>query len=231
MMSPVTSSPKDRRNRPRHGLENVQGNLLFSNTCKVLNLSGTGVAVETEVVLRPGRSYAVKIDYEERQIALDGIVAWCRLRGTRKNEEGESVPYYAAGIELQSDLTDKAEEILPMLLERGSLHLERRLAAHVTPEGTDATAPAKVVEVSRSGLRMESPCFPEKGSLLDVRVELGEEALPLTVRVTRTRSLQEREGQVWAEITAEHAALDDAGRKRLDRLIREEGGLGRGSGG
>jgi hypothetical protein len=231
MMLPVTSPPKDRRNRPRHGLENVHGNVLFSNTCKVLDLSGTGVAVETEVVLKPGRSYAVKIDYDDRRIALDGTVAWCRLRGTRKNDEGESVPYYAAGIELQSDLTDKAEEILPMLLERGSLHLERRLAAHVTPEGTDATAPATVVEVSRSGLRMESPCFPEKGSLLEVRVELEDETLPLAARVVRTRSLQEREGQAWAEITAEHSELDEAGKKRLDRLIREESGLDRRGGG
>lgn len=227
----MTPPPKDRRSRPRHGLENVHGNLLFSNTCKILNLSGTGVAVETEVVLKPGRSYAVKIDYDERRIALDGTVAWCRLRGTRKNDEGESVPYYAAGIELQSDLTDKAEEILPMLLERGSLHLERRLSAHVTPEGTDATAPATVVEVSRSGLRMESPCFPEKGSLLQVRVELEDETLPLTARVVRTRSLHEREGQAWAEIAAEHSELDDAGRERLDRLIREEGGLDRRTGG
>lgn len=231
MMAPVTPPPKERRHRPRHGLENVHGNVLFSNTCKVLNLSGTGVAVETEVALRPGRSYAVKIDYDERQIALDGTVAWCRLRGTRKNEAGESVPYYAAGIELQSDLTDKAEDVLPMLLERGSLYLERRLAAHVTPEGTDATAPATVFEVSRSGVRMESPCFPEKGSLLHMRVELDDETLPLTARVVRTRSLQEREGQAWAEITAEHSELDDAGRERLDRLIRDEGGVDRRAGG
>lgn len=226
MMTTVTR-PKERRLRPRHGLAGVHGNLLFSRTCRVLDLSGTGVAIETEVALAPGRSYAVKIEHEARRIALDGTVAWCRLRGTRKNDEGESVPYYAAGIELRSDLTDKAEEILPLLLERGSLRLERRLAAHVTPKGTDATAPATVHEVSRAGLRMESPCFPETDSLLDVRIELDDEVLPMTARVTRTRSLQERGGQAWAEITAEYAELDEDGRRRLDRLIRDEGGVGR----
>lgn len=226
MMTTVTA-PKERRLRPRHGLDDVHGNLLFSRTCRVLNLSGKGVAIETAVALAPGRSYAVHVDPDGRKISLSGTVAWCRLRGTTRNEKDEIVPTYLAGIELQGDLTDRAEDVLPLLLERGSLHLERRLPAHLTPAGTDATAPAIVVEVSRTGLRLESPCFPEPGSLLALRVELDDVVLPVSARVTRVRSLQERAGQAWAEIRADYADMSEDDRRRLDRLIREESGLGR----
>ncbi len=220
------SAPKERRVRPRHGLDGVQGNLPFSRTCRVLNLSAKGVAIETATALAPGRSYAVHVEHEGQRISLSGTVAWCRLRGTSRNEKDEIVPTYLAGIELQSDLTDRAEEVLPLLLARSSQHLERRLPAHLTPAGTDATAPATIVEVSRTGLRMESPCIPEEGSLLAVRVELDDLVLPVTARVTNVRPLQEREGEAWAEIRADYAAMSAADRRRLDRLIREESGLG-----
>lgn len=223
----TVAPPTERRLRPRHGLDGVHGNLLLSRTCRVLNLSGEGVAIETAVALAPGRTHAVHIEHEGRKISLAGTVAWCRLRGTSRNEKGEMVPTYLAGVELQGDRTERAEDVLPLLLEHGSLHLERRLPAHVTPAGTDATAAATVVEVSRTGLRMETPCFPEEGALLALRVELDDVVLPVTARVTGIRSLRERGGEAWAEIRADFAEMRPDDRRRLDRLIREESGLGR----
>lgn len=226
-MMTTAAPPRERRLRPRHGLDGVHGNLLLSRTCRVLNLSDEGLAIETAVALAPGRTYAVHIEHRGRRISLSGTVAWCRLRGTSRNEKGETVPTYLAGVELQGDLTERAEDVLPLLLEHGSLHLERRLPAHVTPAGTDATAPATVVEVSRTGLRMETPCFPEEGALLALRVELDDAVLPVTARVTGIRSLREREGQAWAEIRADYSEMSTDHRRRLDRLLREQSGLGR----
>ena len=226
IMMTTVSPPKERRLRPRHGLADVHGNLLFSRTCRVLNLSGRGVAIETATPLAPGRSYAVKIEHDEKKISLNGTVAWCRLQGTHRNDEGEMVPVYVAGIELRNDLGENAEDVLPLLLEQGRLHLARRLPAHLTVRDTDATAPAIVYEVSRRGLSVESPCFPETGTRIDLRVEHDDTVLPVTARVTHIRSLEEREGQPWAAIVAEYDEMAEKDRQRLDRLIREESGLG-----
>lgn len=96
----------ERRERPRHRLQEVRGNLQFSRTCQVLNLSGAGMAIETCAALAPGRRYAFTIQHEGRPIALAGTVAWCRLQGTRRTDAGESSPSYLAGIEL-SDAADR----------------------------------------------------------------------------------------------------------------------------
>lgn len=217
----------ERRLRRRHALEDVHGSLLFSYECRILNLSATGMAVETAAPLAPGRSYTLKIDHEGRQIPIAGTVAWCRLQGTRRNAEAEATPVYAAGIELGEEVSGKALEVLPLLEQQGVIQLERRLSGHLVPRGAaDGAAPASVVvrRLGRSGMVAEAPFFPEKGDLLDVWIGLEEDSggLALTARVVKVRPLGERDGTPWAELTVEYAQLSAADRARLDRLIREE---------
>lgn len=219
---------RERRLRRRHGLEDVRGNVLFAYECRILNLSERGLAVRTHAALAPGRSYAVKIQHEERLIPLAGTVAWCRLQGTEKNEQGETVAVYAAGIELGGQVSELASEILPLLEKRGVALLERRLVGHLAPRGavTPVTeAPAAVREVSRTGMVVEAPLVAQRSDLLDLRLELDGEVLTVTVRVARVRSLGEREVKGWTELTVEYAEMSPADRDRLDRLIRGELGL------
>lgn len=224
----MSSEPtrRERRLRRRHGLEDVRGNLLFSYECRILNLSATGMAVECTTPLAPGRTYALKIDHEGRQIRLSGTVAWCRLQGTRRKAEGESVPVYAAGIELGEDASGPAREALPVLEERGVIRLERRLSGHLVPRGAagESAPPATVVvrSLSRTGLVADAPFFPEKGDVLDLWIGLDEGGLALTGRVRGVRSVSPRGDQPWAELTVEYADMSSADRKRLDRLIHDE---------
>lgn len=223
---------QERRLRRRHGLDDVRGSVLFSYECRILNLSERGLAVQTTAALAPGRSYSLKVQHEGRQIPLAGTVAWCRLQGTERNEKGESVAVYTAGIELEGGLAGRAAEILPLLEERGVARLERRLEGHLRPrDAGDAAAEALVTspitarEVSRTGMILVAPLQPAKGDLLDLRLELGDESLTVTARTTRVRSLGEREGREWSEIAVEYAEMSPADRARLDRLLREELGL------
>ena len=140
---------RERRLRRRHGLDDVRGNVLFSYECRILDLSERGMAVRTSAALAPGRSYAVKVQHEDRQIALAGTVAWCRLQGTEKNDRGESVAVYAAGIELTGKLSELASEILPLLETRGIARLERRLHGRLAPRG--ASPPPSTNRLPPSG--------------------------------------------------------------------------------
>jgi hypothetical protein len=222
---------RERRLRRRHGLDDVHGNVLFSYECRILDLSERGMAVRTTAALAPGRSYALKIQNEDRQISLSGTVAWCRLQGTEKNERGESVAVYTAGIELAGQLSERSSEILPLLEARGVARLERRLNGRLVPRGAGAAGPdepaaaAIVREVSRAGMIVEAPFLARQGDLLDLDLELGEEVMTATVRVVRGRSLGMRDGRGWTELAVEYAEMTAAAKARLDRLVREELGL------
>ncbi|MFP3939766.1 MAG: PilZ domain-containing protein [Thermoanaerobaculia bacterium] len=234
-MSPEPSR-RERRLRRRHALDDVRGNLLFSYECSVLDLSPRGMAVRTSTALAPGRSYAVKLEHEGRALSLSGTVAWCRLQGTRQNEKGERVPVYAAGIELGGDPSEKARELLPLLEKRGLIQLERCLAGRLAPLGrsgasggpSDGGEPATVTvrRLSRTGMVVEAPFFPERGELLELGVDLEERPLVMTVRTTAARPLDERDGRPWAEITVDYAEMSPDDREALDHLIRQELGLG-----
>lgn len=223
---------RERRLRRRHGLDDVRGNVLFSYECRILDLSERGLAVRTNAALAPGRSYAVKIQLDEgRQLPLAGTVAWCRLQGTEKTAKGETVAVYTAGIELEEALSERSADILPLLERRGVARLERRLHGQLTPRGAGAEGEAHraasvvVREVSRTGMVLEAPLQPGKGDLLDLRLELDEEASMVTLRTVRVRPLAEREVRGWSEIAAEYAEMSAADRARLDRLVLEELGL------
>lgn len=217
---------RERRLRRRHGLEDVRGSLLFSYQCRIVNLSAGGLAVESAAPLATGRSYTLKVDHDGRQIPLSGTVAWCRLQGTRKDQEGDSVPVYAAGIELGEDSRSRGLEVLPLLAERGVIQLERRLSGHLVPRGTSGedAPPATVVvrRVSRSGLVVDAPFSPDPGDVLDLWIGLEEGGLALTARVRRVRPASPRDGKRWSEITVDYADVAAADRERLDRLLRDE---------
>ena len=72
---------------------------------------------------------------------------------------------------------------------------------------------------------VDAPFLPQKGDLLDLELELHDERMTATVRVLRGRSLGERDGRGWAELTLEYAEMTSTDQARLDRLIREELGL------
>ncbi len=228
MSSDVTNH--ERRQRRRHGIEDVRASVLFSHECRILNLSADGMAVQTGVPLAPGRSYTVKVEGGSPQLRLAGTVAWCRLQGTARNEQGESLPQYAAGIELQPKLSETARELSRLLEDKGVIQLERSLDGYLVPHGAlpegGAASSFAVLGLSRTGMVVSAPLSARRDDLLDLRVELGGGPLELTVRVTKVRPVGDRDGQPFAELTLEHVEMAAAARGTLEALIREELGLG-----
>ncbi len=227
----MTSKPPlhERRQRRRHPVADVRASVLFSHKCQVLNLSSDGMAVLTSVPLSPGRSYTLTIEGGAPQLRLPGTVAWCRLQGTRRTEEGESLPRYAAGIDLQSELSDNARELLELLQHKGVIQLERRLDGYLVPHGaapdSGKASSFAVQGLSYSGMVVYAPLSVEVGDLLDLHIETAGGPIELSVRVGEVRPLEEREGRAFAELTLEYAEIADQAREALEVLIREELGL------
>ena len=75
---------EERRRNQRYAVQDVRGMLLLSTEAKIVNMSLTGMAVETESRLRLGRLYSLKLQHEsELAIPLSGTVVWCQLRQSK----------------------------------------------------------------------------------------------------------------------------------------------------
>lgn len=71
--------------------------------CRLLNISPSGLAIETSVGLRLGVAYPFRLRDGEQTLSTEAKIRWCRLV---RNEtvDGESRPVYRAGaafVELQ----------------------------------------------------------------------------------------------------------------------------------
>ena len=105
-----------KRRGPRYAVEDVQGTLHFNTEARVLNVSLSGVALETSLPVRVGRTYTVTLRHDDEEtVSLTGTVVWCHLRETRKNHLGESLPIYAAGLAFNDTLTEGANSLIRFL--------------------------------------------------------------------------------------------------------------------
>ena len=227
----MTSDPPhhERRLRRRHPVADLRASVLFSHQCQVLNLSSDGMAVLTSVPLSPGRSYTLTIEGDSPRLRLPGTVAWCRLQGTRRTPEGESLPRYAAGIDLQTELSENARELLELLESKGVIQLERSLDGYLVPHGTGPesgrASSFAVRGLSHSGMVVYAPLSVEVGDLLDLHVETAAGPIELSVRVSGVSPFKGGQGRAFAELTLEYAELAEQARETLEELIREELGL------
>ena len=96
--------------------------------CRLLNLSTSGLAIETSVGLRLGVPYPFRLHDGEQTVITEAKVRWCRLI---RNEtvEGESRPVFHAGAafvewqvlepeESQSTLEEQIDETLDRWMEK-----------------------------------------------------------------------------------------------------------------
>jgi hypothetical protein len=65
---------------------------------RVLNLSLTGLALESSTGLRTGSRHAFQLELGERRFRIDAEVRWCRLTRTVGRGAGEFVPVFHAGL-------------------------------------------------------------------------------------------------------------------------------------
>ncbi len=80
----------------------------------VLNISETGLAIETSSRPVVGKSYRFSLSDSEVSVAATARVRWCVLRKTAPAEGGDVLPIYFAGLRFEE--VDPGE--LDRLLER-----------------------------------------------------------------------------------------------------------------
>jgi len=219
---------KERRRAPRYPVRDVHGTLILSASATILNMSLTGMAVESRANLRVGRRYRLQLSRGDGgPITLAGTVVWCHLRETRGGDDGERAPVYEAGIAFQDVLSEKATELLAFLRESAIITLQERLTGRFRlqieqPIDLDSEYEFEVKTISASGMLIETDISPEPDSLFQMKVQLDGGTMSACGRVAFLRNVAEQDKRRITAIGIEFIDMSDADRAALEGFIARQ---------
>ena len=175
----------ERRRHHRYDVQGVRGILVFPMRLRVLNMSLTGLAVESRVALEIGRKYDLKLHNGRETIELNIDVQWCHLVRTERVGIEDVSPVYQAGLDFRHVISDQARELLSFLQHNVVVDVERRIFGRFKigldePVGLDAHYDFVVRKLSFSGMLIETELTPRVGA--DFDMEMAPDHLKLRTR-------------------------------------------------
>lgn len=221
------SNESDRRRNKRVRLPDRHGSLVVSLDGTVLDISLSGLAVETHTRLSPQRRLTLRLGDGKRLLRLDGHVVWCFLHGTRTTDSGEQLPVYRAGIQFEDVLSMQARELVDFLEQHAIVTLETRLFGRFRISETDAVevssaAEFRVVELDADGLTVETTLGLEPRTGCEVELQLDGSTLTAPTSVVEAQRVEGSEGG-W-RLRLRFLELDERARQTVQAFLR--GALG-----
>jgi len=93
------------------GLE-IKGKMMFAARVKILNISLSGVAIETDKRLDIGSEYSLTIEDRDGVLSVKGVVVWSRVNGHERGLGGHMIPIYIAGMKFRDPINEGIEKII-----------------------------------------------------------------------------------------------------------------------
>lgn len=221
---PPQSKAEEKRRHRRYNVEGVRGSLRLSMDATILNLSVDGMALETNSWLSVGRKYSFKLRRDGGEgILLLGEVVWCNLVRTTRDDRGETLPVYRAGIKFDDVLSETAREVRSFIEQNAVVRLDstRLFGRFRIPEkGADVALEQdfEVRKISFSGMLIEADLVPDLESRFRVEIQSESKPVAVAVRVAHVKELDNPEG-LRAEIGVEFLDLTDEARNALATLL------------
>jgi Tfp pilus assembly protein PilZ len=169
----VARSEQEHRLHRRFEVHDIAGVFLFDVDATVLNLSLGGMALESTHALQVGRRYSFRIRDGAELVAVSGVVAWCNLRRTRREEGDQIVPCYQAGVRFEGIITSTAEELGRLIEGNAVVEVGQRVFGRFRVEADSPLSVAtqvdfEVCKISLSGMLVEAEVEVD----LETRVQL-----------------------------------------------------------
>lgn len=220
----------ERRTYKRYEVEGVRGNFLLTTDARVLNLSLDGMSIETNNPLKIGRDYSLKLDQGSDALPLKGTVVWCTLVKTTRDERGEVQPVYRAGVHFADIMSGKARELKSFIHKNAVISLENRLFGRFRieaeqPADLSLEAEFKVLQISLSGMYVETEVLPVIDSECRLDVELGQISFDATARIARVEAPTDDNGRATDDpvfLGIEFLELSPDSRLTLESFIGTE---------
>lgn len=222
-MSSLSSS--ERRRSPRYVVHGVRGWLILQAEARILDLSLRGVSVETGHHLQVGKTYAIKLSHEGRELRLSGVVLRSRFGTLRR--EGHSEPVYRVGIRF-TDLSDEQAAALRGLLGASAeVVIEGEVSGRFElglPESVRLHRDYQfdVRKISATGMLIEANLAPRLDSMVEVCVPLDGEELRAAARIAFIEPVGGAPDR--HQLGIEFRDLSPAARARLEGFIASQVG-------
>lgn len=183
--------------RPRVENPELAGRLSFISLAHVVDLSLSGIGLETREALVVDHPYNVHVDGPD--LSLTGVAVWNRKLDGRRDEAGEEYPVFRSGLRF-TDLPGRVRQIdLKRYLAQhstGSLGFQlrdpRHRLDHDVPKVINTRYEFKVRSLGTNGMLVEMDAQPEAG--ICVRLELTLAGAELLLRGHVLRVSQARAG-------------------------------------
>ena len=180
-------SDQQRRHR-RYDVDGVEGTLVYSLDARILNMSLTGMAIETTTSLRMGSPYWLRVDDGEIQLRFKANVMWCKLVRSERDANGDVRAIYHAGIDFREILDEHARTVLSFLEKHIVLEVDRRINGRFRLASGDRAALTvrhsfDVRRLSLGGLLVETVWEPPIDSTVELEVQAGERRIEARARV------------------------------------------------
>ena len=221
----MTANASDRRKSRRIPVPRRDGALEISLDGTVLDISLSGMAIETASRLAPRANITLHLHHADGEVSISGHVVWCFLQGTSSGADGDSSPLYRAGIQFEKVLRPQAQSLADFLSAHAIVSSETRLFGRfrVPAEGgVNVTSESgfHVLELTDAGLVVESTLAiePARGAAVDLR--LLAPAIAGRARVVGTEGGSGTDSD-RSRIELEWLSLSAEDRSELDRLRRE----------
>ena len=218
----------DKRSSPRYAVQDVKGTLHLSSEARILNMSLTGMAVETTTSMRVGRTYAINLRHGEAPaVRLAGTVAWCRLKSLRRRDDGETSAVYEAGVRFDDTLSGPAGDLMRFLQSSAVVTVDQRIAGRFRvklpePANLSADLTFLVRTISTTGMLIEAEFTPPVNSTFDMELDLDPTTCRISGRIAYAQEPTGADGAKLSQLGIEFIGLDDAARASIQDLIADQ---------
>ena len=211
----------ERRRHRRYEVPRVRGALVLPIRVQVLNMSLTGLAVETPTALEIGRRYGLKLNNRREAVEITVDVQWCHLVRTERAGYADVRPVYEVGLDFRHVLNDQARELLSFLKYNIVVKVERRIFGRLKtgldePNGVDTRHDFRVRRLSLAGMLIETDLKPRVGAALDLEMEPDKLRLTTRGKVIHAEPLLRKSGY---RAGVQFLELQSESRHALERLI------------
>ncbi len=220
-MANAAIQQSERRRHHRYDVQGVRGTLVFPMRVEVLNMSLTGLAVESRMALEIGRKYDLRLHNGRETIELNVDVQWCHLVRTERVGIADVSPVYEAGLDFRHVLGEQARGLLSFLEHNVVVDVERRIFGRFKiglgePIGLDAHHDFVVRKISFSGMLIETDLAPHAGATFDMEMDPDKLRLKTRGKVIHTEPLP---GKPGCRAGVQFLQMPPESRHALERLI------------
>ncbi len=205
-------------------MRGVRANLMLPLDVRVVDMSLTGLRIESPIALRAGGRYNLTLRREHEIIQLHTDLQWCRLARTEPDATYEPAPVYEVGFDFSEELSEKARELLGFLQHNVVIELEHRDAfgfCHLARESPEEARYQDflVKQLSFSGMLIETALMPEVDADYEMELHLDRLELSTLGRVIHAERVSRDDEESVFEAGIAFQDLEPEAQQALEEMV------------